>query len=382
MRHVAIPTLFYSTLPAKTHEAETVASILPRTDDLMRYSSFTASKNKNKGQDKSVFYQGRDIESDLVDLTGQDFCVEELSAFDIKRFHNLDAYPHSFLEDKDVLGWAAAMMTESPLAYALLQHFEEENWTISMADLGTGSYHLDIENHCLEIDNFSVSQDALGRSPLFRNALLINMARALRDIWHESKNKGQDKDYIEQYKPEDALMLERIRAADCDSLAVMIAWEWRSAGYKEVWRHVLSLDQSDMAQVLLNIIDYNPQSVYNGVAMAHLFRQWFTDRLRVRAVDHDSLETMDEILDHDEDLGSQSFSTREVSALSTLPDGSSYLKDLEETILRDPFFNSLDDPINEAHLTQIIYDSKVIMAEGVPFRDEALAQLIFPTTAE
>jgi hypothetical protein len=47
-------------------------------------------------------------------------------------------------------------------------------------------------------------------------------------------------------------------------------------------------------------------------------------------------------------------------------------------ICADPYFVSLDDPINESHLFQIVYDSKVVMIEGVPFRDRKLARLIFP----
>ena len=61
-------------------------------------------------------------------------------------------------------------------------------------------------------------------------------------------------------------------------------------------------------------------------------------------------------------------------------DGSliTYLKGVVETVMRDPFFCSLEDPINEAHLFQIVYDNKVTLVEGVPFRDDKLARKIFP----
>lgn len=338
----------------------------------MRFSNSIPVSKVKKGQDKYI----SDI--DFYDLEGEDFAIEDLNPINIKHYKNLEAYPHAFESDQDVLGWATAMMTESPLGLALLKNFEDNDWHICLSDVGNGSYHLNIEEKLLEIDSFSIDSGSLGRSNLFRNAIIVNLAHSLRDIWHETRQKGQENDILSTYKPDNALLLERVRAADCDAMSVMIAWELRSAGYKEVWRHVLSIDQSDMAQVLLNIIDYNPTALYNGMAMAHLFRQWYADHTRVQAVDHDTLEEMDILVEQGIALGSRTPLPEIIKEMAMLPDGICYLDDVTETVMRDPFFCDLTDSINEAHLFQIVYDNKVTLVEGVPFRDEALAKKIFP----
>lgn len=340
----------------------------------MRFSHSSPIFKRKKGQD-DIRTSGIQSDVDYYDLVSVDFAIDELRPVDVKHYQNLEAYPYAFDEDKDVLSWATAMMTESPLAFALLKHFEKKDWHICLSDIGNGSYHLDIEEKLLEIDNFGIDNAALGRSNLFRNATLMNLARALRDIWHETR---ENNDFLSTYKPEQALLLERVRAADCDAVAVMVAWELRSAGYKEVWRHALSIDQSDMAQVLINTTDYSATALYNGMAMAHLFRQWYADNMRVQAVDHDTLEEMDQAISENIVLGTKMPLPEVVEDMTTLPDGTCYLKGVSETVMRDPFFCSLEDPINAAHLFQIVYDNKVTLVEGVPFRDDKLARMIFP----
>lgn len=340
--------------------------------ETLRFSNSIPASKIKKGQDKFI----SDI--DFYDLEGEDFTIDDLNPIDIKHYKNLEAYPYAFENDQDVLGWATAMMTESPLSLALLKHFEDQDWHICLSDIGNGSYHLNIDEKLLEIDHFGIDCGALGRSSLFRNAIIVNLAHALRDIWHETRQKGQEGDILSTYKPDAALLLERVRAADCDAMAIMIAWELRSAGYKEVWRHVLSIDQSDMAQVLLNIIDYNMAALYNGMAMAHLFRQWYADPSRVQAVDHGTLEEMDILVENEIALGSKMPLPEIIKDMAMLPGDIFYLDDVVETVMRDPFFCDLADPINEAHLFQIVYDNKVTFVEGVPFRDEALAKKIFP----
>lgn len=338
----------------------------------MRFSNTSLSFQRKKGHD--TFSDN----VEFYNLENIDFSIEDLNPMDIKHYKNLDAYPYAFEKDSDVLGWAVAMMTESPLALSLLKHFEDQNWHICLSNIGNGSYHLDIDEKLLEIDSFDIDFASLGRSNLFKNAILVNLARALRDIWHETRKNSEINDNLTHYKPEQAILIERVRAADCDSVAVMIAWELRSAGYKEVWRHVLGIDQSDMAQVLLNVIDYNPAAVYNGMAMAHLFRQWYADHERVRAVDHDTLEEMDILIEENMELGNKVPLPEVIKEMTKLTNDVCYLDDVAEIVMRDPFFCNLNDFINETHLFHIIYDNKVVNVEGVHFRDESLARKIFP----
>ena len=332
--------------------------------------------------------RGGDEGSDLLTSTQEnfpsirEFDLEDLSVFDIgtlrpietKKFVNLEAYPHIFEADQDVLCWASALLSESPLALALLKEAEDTGWRIALSDLGTGGFHLDAAEKIIELDHYGLDAASLGRSSFFRISLVCVLAKALRDIWHENRWGAFEKDY----KPEAVVMLERARAADADSVSIFIGWELRSAGYSDIWRHIIGSDDGDIAQVLVNILDRYPTALYNGMALAHVFRQWYADITRIDALDHSTLEHMDfSLRDQMIEFGDKNSLAIDFENLSALPDGSVYLKELGETVSRDPFFCGLNDPINQAHLFQIVYDSKVTYVDGIPFRDAQLARKFF-----
>lgn len=300
--------------------------------------------------------------------------IGTLNPIETKHFKNLEAFPHVFETDFDVLSWATAMMTESPLAFSLLKEAQETNWKLAISDLDSGGFHLDITNKIIELDGFNIEPHVLGKSSFYRNALLCILGKALRDIWHENRWGA----FEDKYKPEAVLLLERARAADTDSVSILISWELRSAGYGDIWHHALTADDGDMARVLVNILERYPTAIYNGMALAHVFRQWYADTARVDALDHASLQQMDDILiENNVRFGDKRTSQKEFELISMLPDGVIYLKELGETIFKDPFFNGLNDPVNQSHLFQIVYDSKVTYANGIPFRDAKLARKFF-----
>lgn len=313
-------------------------------------------------------------DSGITDYNLEDegvYQIDALQPLQTKNETNLNAYPYVFETDYDVLSWATAMITESPLGSGLLKAASQNGWRIALSDLETGGFHLDVQRKIIELDSFNMTPSILGRSAYYRNALICILAKALRDVWHEDKNGFYEK----EYEPEAYLLLERARAADSDAVSVLIAWELRGAGYSEVWRSVLGGEDGDMARVLVNILDRYPTAIYNGIALAHVFRQWYVDTARVDALDHITLQQMDEIIQEDSlSFGKKTISSKDFEKLSLLPGGVSYLEELGATVAKEPFFNGLTDPVNQSHLFQIIYDSKVIYANGIPFRDENLAK--------
>lgn len=344
-------------------------------DDVKSEHSMMHKVNK-KGQVKYTDLSKSPLGSiNFSDLTHDEFSIAHLNPIETKRFNNLEAYPHAFNTDKDVLSWLCAMMTESALGHMLIQHFEANNWLISLNDSDNGGYYINIGEKTLEVGGFGLDPATLGRSSLFRNTILINFARALRDIWHEDQNYELET----TYQADVAMLLERVRCADTDSAAIFIAYELRNAGYKELWRHILGTEDADMAQALLNVSDVYPISLYNGIALAHIFRQWYADTERVDAADHMFLEMMDEKLNSQSyNVGTNTPHHNIVERMSKIGHDIFYLQAIAETVLRDPYFCKQDDLINAAHLSQIIHDSSVTMREGVPFRDKELAHKIFP----
>lgn len=295
----------------------------------------------------------------------------------IRAFHNLEAYPYAFENDLDLVNWACGMAGESPTARMLLKEAQTEGWSIRIDDLAQAGYAIDEDSHCILLDHFGFTANALGRSSYFRNALFVNFIKALREVWHERNDHVFDA----THRPDAILLLERARAADCETISILCGWELRGAGYADLWRSILGSDEGDMAMIFTRAIEKDPTGFYDGSVLTRTFCQWYGDADRVASCDHATLERLDELVvqaEGGEVFGQLPVRASDIEKLSRLPGSRAYLTGMGPNICADPYFVSLDDPINESHLFQIVYDSKVVMIEGVPFRDRKLARLIFP----
>ncbi len=295
----------------------------------------------------------------------------------IRTYHNLEAYPYAFESDLDVLQWACALAGESPSLRILLREAQENGWSICLEDLSQGGYAIDENTHSVLLDHYGFTANALGRSAYFRNALFLSFAKALRELWHDRAGH----DFTAQCRPDAILMLERARAADCETIAILAGWELRASGHTDIWRYILGSDEGDMAMIFTRAIEKDPAGFYDGSILTRVFCQWYADESRVAAADHATLERLDEMLEEAqgaEIFGKEPLRAGDIEKLSHLPGNRAYLSGMGANICADPYFLTVNDIINEAHLFQIVYDSKVVMIEGVPFRDQRLARLIFP----
>lgn len=288
--------------------------------------------------------------------------------------------PQHFKTQHEVLLWAVAVMGQSPLSYRMLEYAQQAGWRVGLTNLNNSGFYLDIEARILLLDHFALAPAALGRSAYFRNALLTTFVRALRDIWHEEAYGA----FEDIFGPEDVLMLERVRAADCDIVTMAVCWELRGAGFADIWRHLLGTQEGDMALIFTRCLERDPRALFDGTALAYAFRQWYADDARVDGCDHQTLENLDDLLLGDEEGKANPFGETRLTAamieeLGTLPDGTIYLAGMGEMILKDPFYAGLNDPINQTHLFHLMYDLEVTMINNVPFRDAKLAARIFPT---
>lgn len=316
---------------------------------------------------------------DLTQGPKADTCPVAMYDVDIRTgdSEKIAAMPFAFETQNDVLAWCRAIMAESPTASVLWRYAATEGWSVAIADLHSSGFHLDIPNKTILLDHFALTPSALGRSAYFRNTLLITFIRALRDIWHEHRVAP----FEDEYGPENALMLERVRAADCDAVTVLVVWELRGAGHAEIWRHLIGSAEGDMAMVFTKFLERDPAALFNGTALIYAFRQWYADESRVDGCDHETLEALDDILlgaGERNPFGNKKLTAEAIESLAILPDGRCYLAGLGDTIRRDPYFAGLRDEINQTHLFQLMYDMEVTMVNNVPFRDRGLAKKFFP----
>lgn len=325
---------------------------------------------------------GSEISEGVVDLGDNAWSLADL-AEEARRLglERLYRQAPSFNDHYDALLWAAQMMNQSPAARMLLDAAGQHGWAVAFSDLKNQGFCMDRDERVIYLDHFCLEAAALGKSGFFRHVMLTTLIRAARDAWHEDRPHISGGDIHSTYAPEQILMLERVRAADCDTVTILCGWELRGAGFTEIWRHLLGSEEGDMAIIFTRFLERDPGALFSGAALAYAFRQWYADVSRVNGVDHDALEALDGLMEDSDSVnpfGQKRLEAADLEALSTLPDGTCYLAGLGVGILRDPFFAGLNDEINQTHLFQLMYDMEVVMVNNVPFRDSALARKIFP----
>jgi hypothetical protein len=285
--------------------------------------------------------------------------------------------PDEIENNSDILSEALNILSASPSAMLMMKEAAEQGWRLGLASLEKHDFHLDVPDRVIVLDNNGCEPAALVRSYHFFNTLLVSLTRALRDVWQEKRHGGFD----ENYTPESVLFLERVRAADCDVMTVLTAWELRNnedEASDDLWRHIISSEEGDMAQAFSYSIETTDDRM---LALGAAFRQWFRNAQRMNTCDHETLEYMDDVLSMNP--GASSFGKKRagricVEVLSCLPDKTAYLRGTGEEILRDPSFAGLCEPINQSHFLHITRDAQVVYVQNVPFRDARLAAKIFP----
>jgi hypothetical protein len=272
------------------------------------------------------------------------------------------------------------LAVKSPTARLLFKGAMDKGWVFDLQDLGGQGFLLNPDQKILSLDHFGYRPLALYKASYFKNMLLLNILRAFRAIWQQAR---APKNPFAFFRPDALLMKNRAEAADNATMAVLMAWELRGEGQNDLWRALLGSDDGDMAMVFSRALEKDAGGFYDGSILARTFCQWYADPIRVSAQDSISLHGMDHALSNADAgmparMGSAGFTPLMAEDLSCLPSGRAYLKGMGSTITHDPHFVSMNDDINEAHLFQIVYDSRVVLVGGVPFRDVRLARLIFP----
>lgn len=288
-----------------------------------------------------------------------------------------DIFSQNFDSDFDVLASSLQFICRSAVASALVHDAARQGWEIGLAHLEGTEFHIDVPEGKIILNNDGLSACALARSPFYRHAVVGALLRALRDVWHERRHGGFD----EKFAPEGVLMLERIRAADCEVIAALCAWEIKENGYDALWKHLIAADDGDIAEVFAATLQRHAGTPYPlHKALAAAFDQWHQGAARVTQSDHETLEYLDAVMRQygNGALGRGKPQARDVEVLSCLPDRTAYLQNLGAEILRGPLYAGLSDPVNQSHFMQLAHDASATTVQGVSFRDSKLAARIFP----
>ncbi|MCB9963620.1 MAG: hypothetical protein H6855_01115 [Rhodospirillales bacterium] len=266
---------------------------------------------------------------------------------------------------------------ESPAARSLINFAVRRDWSIDMRSLEDAAYDLGPDAQVLILNDYHLKIRTFEKPGYFRHTLMLALVKGLRDIWHMECRQP----YKAGLTLDSVLLLERIRAADCDVLSLMVAWELRGAGFPEVWRHLIGAPEGDIAMRFARTLERHPEKLFDGTALIEAFYQWFECHVRVGACDHQTLESIDDTLDvaREAELYGPSRPAFEfIESLSRLPDRSCYLAGYGEELSSNPLFAGMNDELNQLHYLQIQKELQSVTIGAVSFRDAALAARIFP----
>ena len=321
----------------------------------------------------------RNIRPDGLDKKNSEIREECQLALDIlRRGKDHQAHSHKFPAGSDCVEnfsdltriYLSILGISETAATTMLQICADD-WIFQFDDIGNAGYFLDTDEHIIWIDNFGMDAPSLAQSDYFFNVLMMNILRGMRDAWQDARWANATK----IYHPEALLMLEKIRAADSDIMALYFADELAVKGHDSSIRHLSASEDAALAR------DFASREHNRNVRAASAFRGWFTDTKRVDACDHETLCYLDTILgdvERGNPFGRGRLTPIEIVRMGCLPDGSSYLAGYGEAVLRDPIFSGLTDPINQAHYYHLVRDMESYNVNGVPFRSPKLAARIFP----
>ncbi|HNQ91895.1 MAG TPA: hypothetical protein PKI93_03080 [Alphaproteobacteria bacterium] len=296
--------------------------------------------------------------------------------------HESDLRPGHFTSDEDALVWGLSVLCETKLGRDLAFDARFEDWSIEVDDIDSNHHIIDSQLRILILPRFAVSAAQLSKSQPERAQFLLELARGLRGIWHSMTNIRENKDLT----ADDQILWERFRRLDHDVCALRMAWDLRTQGLGGLWRQVIASDLGDFAVICSEIWDQSRENedelpLYG---FTHLVPHWLKDEKLLNSIDSKTLDGMDARLQRSraDVCGPVQISASDVMTLSTLPAEGSYLAPLARTILYAVDFRVIPDPVNEAHLRQILEDCDQIRTSPLVFSDSELEKKIFPNRVD
>ncbi|MFA7277019.1 MAG: hypothetical protein WC043_09485 [Pseudobdellovibrionaceae bacterium] len=327
----------------------------------------------------------REREDDNVDsfADGDAYFLEDL--LDLARdrsAYTLDGVsPTAFLEsDEDALVWGLSLLCESPLMRAMAYDARFEDWALEVDDIDSDMPITDHQMRIVIIPRGTPSLSALNRNASARSEFLMQLACALRLIW-QAMNGAVMRTSL---SADDQIFLARLLYCDLDCVMTRMAWELKDTDHAALWRHLISAQGGDLALFASSLWEEDDEAANLPAHFAEMFLFWMHDNQLLGQIDCRTLDQMDERLEKSAEsvCGYDLLEPSDVMAASRLPGDISYLAPLARTVLYSEALRHIPDPLNEAHLAQLMEDVGIEAGlnrqSPLVFQDEDLAAKIFP----
>lgn len=190
---------------------------------------------------------------------------------------------------------------------------------------------------------------------LHEDYAILLMARELRRAWQHAQGVLI---HPVTFQPDDAIIINRVQAADLVISQIRIAWELQLAEDTGVWGEIMKSSARDMAHSFKREAKRDFRNLNNGWASQVAFEKWFlTDRARIE--DKNLIQMM--LADHQgyvfEDTEISRMATLDlVAGLGRMPIGKNYLSGMSQAILNDPMYCEIRDRSNANFLWFIKFE--------------------------
>lgn len=185
---------------------------------------------------------------------------------------------------------------------------------------------------------------------------VLSFAGELRKVWQRSRGAGV---HPLAFDPDQAILVNRVQAADVAVAMVRTAWEMYLGDYKSVWDRMERSSLNDVARSFAREAFLDFRTLNNGEAASAAFETWFLSE-RCRVYDKTLIQSM--LADQYGKIfqASGEFASRAVSELITklgeMPFGKNYLAQYAGLIMQDPIFTDVRDRSNANFLWFIKFE--------------------------
>lgn len=278
----------------------------------------------------------------------------------------------AFCSDEDTLIWGLSILCKSSIGRAIAFDARFEDWALEVDDIEDGYPIIDAQLRILILPRGTPSVSALSKSYYDRVQFLLNLGRGLRMIWQEMNGVRTRIDLT----ADDQIFFERLRSADMDIMALRMIWDLRLEGYAALWRNMIAGHLGDVAVAANGF--WEQEEFPSG--LAHTFLTWMGCDHLLAECDNRSLDEMDARLQRsvNDVCGISMLTGNDILNLGRLPEGGSYLAPLARTLCYSAEFRHIPDPVNDAHLRQILEECSEIIRPPLMFHDTELERKIFP----
>jgi hypothetical protein len=164
-----------------------------------------------------------------------------------------------------------------------------------------------------------------------------------------------------RFQPEDAIVVNRLIAADQDIAAVAVAWDLRLAGEVSLWNMMMNRADRDICTAYAIEAMTNFRSMNSGLAPRAAFEKWFISG-RCKSHDREIIQLMlgrhADVLFNDEDI-SRMIAVDMIAKMGARPVGKNYLTPIVTNIMVDGLYTDVRDRANANFLWFIQFEKKM-----------------------